>query len=217
MQKITPSTINVTNDDAEYAEQILDNEQPLTETEGQTLPESDLLTLSREDMDKLEDLYKDLYQSHLSADDASEYRVLSSMQRPFNEYTDTLRSKSCIAKLWLQYMNFINILKLFIRAERTGDLNLHLVAVMKMLNVFAATGHFNFVKSARLYLKMMSELLSSHPWLYNNLFSNGYHTVRRSDRYWAGLWTDLTIEQVMIRTIKGRGGLTRGRERSESV
>ena len=59
MRKITPSTINVTNGDAEYAEQILDDEQPLTEPEGQSLPESDLLTLSREDIDKLEDLYKD--------------------------------------------------------------------------------------------------------------------------------------------------------------
>ena len=166
MRKITPSTINVTNDDAEYAEQILDDEQPLTEPEGQSLPESDLLTLSREDMDKLEDLYKDLYQGHLSADDASEHRVLSSMQRLFNEYTDTLASKSRTAKLWLQYMNFINILKLFIRAERTGDLNLHLVAVGKMLNVFAATGHFNYAKSARFYLQMMLELPSSHPWLY---------------------------------------------------
>ena len=101
MQKVTPSTINVTNDDAEYAEQILDDEQPLTEPEGQSLPESDLLTLSHEDMDNLEDLYKDLYQDHLSADDASEQRELSSMQRLFNEYTDTLVSKSRTAKLWL--------------------------------------------------------------------------------------------------------------------
>ena len=44
-----------------------------------------------------------------------------------------------------------------------------------------------------------------------------YHTVQRSDRYWAGLWTDLTKEQVIMRTIKSRGGLTRGRGMSESV
>ena len=34
MGKITPSTINVTNDDVEYAEQILDDEQPLKEPKG---------------------------------------------------------------------------------------------------------------------------------------------------------------------------------------
>ena len=114
-------------------------------------------------------------------------------------------------------MYFINILKLFIGAERTGNPNLYLVAVGKMLNVFAATCHFNYVKSARLYLQMMLELPSFHPWLYNNLFSNGYHTVRRNDRYWTGLWTDLTIEQVMMRTIKSRSGLTRGRGMGESI
>ena len=86
-----------------------------------------------------------------------------------------------------------------------------------MLNVFAATCHFNYAKSARPYQQMMLKLPSSHPWLYNNLFSNGYHTVQRGDRYWAGLWTDLTIEQVMMRTIKSCGGLTRGRGVSESV
>lgn len=42
--------------------------------------------------------------------------------------------------------------------------------------------------------------------------NHGYHTVRRSDRYWAGLWTDLIIEQVI-----SRGGLTRGRGITESV
>ena len=34
---------------------------------------------------------------------------------------------------------------------------------------------------------------------------------------WAGLWTDLTIEQVMMRCIKSRGGLTRGRGITEAV
>ena len=46
---------------------------------------------------------------------------------------------------------------------------------------------------------------------------NGLHAVRRSDRYWNGLWSDLTIEQTLMRSIKTRGGLTRGRGMSESV
>ena len=49
------------------------------------------------------------------------------------------------------------------------------------------------------------------------MFSQGFHTVRRSDRYWAGLWTDITIEQSLMRASKSRGGLTRGRGMSESV
>ena len=55
-----------------------------------------------------------------------------------------------------------------------------------------------------------------HPEVYTS-FQDGLHVVRRSDRYWAGLSTDsLAIEQVLIRSVKTRGGLTRGRGMSES-
>ena len=40
--------------------------------------------------------------------------------------------------------------------------------------------------------------------------------VRRSDRYWSGLSFDLVIEQVLMRSIKSVGGLTREIGMSES-
>ena len=57
-------------------------------------------------------------------------------------------------------------LKIFIRAERIGDWNLHLIAIGKMLNLFAATGHIDYAKSSRLYLQLMMQLPSDYPWLY---------------------------------------------------
>jgi hypothetical protein len=39
--------------------------------------------------------------------------------------------------------------------------------------------------------------------------------VRRSDRLWAGLSVDLIIEQVLMRSMKTSGGLTRGRGMTE--
>ena len=86
-----------------------------------------------------------------------------------------------------------------------------------MLNLFAATGHINYAKSARLYLPFMLELPKDFPWLHEMFINQGFHAVRRSSRYWAGLWTDLVIEQVMMRSIKSRGGLTRGRGITKSV
>ena len=86
-----------------------------------------------------------------------------------------------------------------------------------MLNLFAATGHINYAKSARLYLQLMRDLPTGHPWLYDCFIEQGFHTVRRSSRYWAGLWTDLIIELVLMRSIRSRGGLTRGRGVTESV
>lgn len=62
----------------------------------------------------------------------------------------------------------------------------------------------------------MDELPVDYPWLYN-LFQLRYYTIRRSDRFWAGLWTGLAIEQSLMRTVKSRGGLTRARGMTESV
>ena len=42
------------------------------------------------------------------------------------------------------------------------------------------------------------------------------NVVRRSDRFWAGLSTDLIIEQVLMRSVKTTGELTRGRGMSET-
>ena len=86
-----------------------------------------------------------------------------------------------------------------------------------MLNLFAASGHINYAKSARLYVKNMQKLHVEYPWVYRNFAVNEYHAVRRSDRYWSGLWTDLIIEQVMKRSLKTSGGITRGRGITESV
>ena len=86
-----------------------------------------------------------------------------------------------------------------------------------MLNLFAATGHINYAKSARFYLQLMQDLPREHHWLHQCFINEGFHTVRRSNRFWAGLWTDLVIEQVMMRSIKSRGGLTRGRGLTDSV
>ena len=44
-----------------------------------------------------------------------------------------------------------------------------------------------------------------------------FHAVRRTNRHWSGLWSDLVIEQTLMRSIKTRGGLTRGRGMTNSV
>ena len=80
---------------------------------------------------------------------------------------------------------------------------MHLIAVERMLNVFAATGHVHYAKSARLYLQMMLELPNDHPWLYKCFTEQGFHAVRRSSRHWAGLWTDLIIEHDPSRVVEG--------------
>ena len=109
----------------------------------------------------------------------------------------------------------INILRKYIRAERTGNWELHLQAVSEMLPYMAASGHNNYTKCIWIYLQQMSSLKSDNPSVYS-AFQQGFHVVRRSDRFWAGLFTDLIIEQVLMRSMKTSGGLTRGKGMTEN-
>jgi len=99
-----------------------------------------------------------------------------------DEVKQELCAKSRKAALWIQYLYCIQLLKNFITAERTGDWHLHLCTTTEMLSLFAAAGHQNYAKSARLYVQLMSNLPTSHPWLYEQFLTHGFHTVRRSDR-----------------------------------
>ena len=94
---------------------------------------------------------------------------------------------------------------------------MHLTATKSTLYLFAATGHFNYAKNARMYLQQMLKLPEKHPEVHTMLKENGYHSVRCSDRCWVGLWSDLIIEQVMVRSIKSRSGLTKGRGFTDST
>ena len=161
--------------------------------------------------------------STLTDDPESGFKEITSskeimkLQNIVETYKDDLSSKSRTSKLWVQYLKYIELVQLFIPAERTANWDLHIVSVSQMINLVAATGHIHYAKRAKVNMQKMLELSTDYPWLYAKFATNRYHTVRRSNRFWAGLWTDLIIEQVLMRTIKSRGGLTRGRGVTESV
>lgn len=68
-----------------------------------------------------------------------------------------------------------------------------------MLNLLAATGHLNYAKSAN---DGYTNLKDTEPCIYKCFKEKSYHTVRRSDRYWVGLWADGKKEQMMMRLLK---------------
>ena len=118
------------------------------------------------------------------------------------------------AQLWLQYMDMIEILRNFIRSECIGDWTIHLKTLCDMLPYLAAAGHNSYNKSIYVYLQRLAKLPVQQPVVQRH-FVEGRHVVRRSERYWAGLSSDLVTEQVLMRTIKSAGGLTRGRGMGE--
>ena len=76
-------------------------------------------------------------------------------------------------------------------------LEVALICMQQMLPYFHAAGHFNYAKSAHMYLQQMIKLenllLASQ---YKRFVTDGGFTVRRSDKYLCGVWSDMTIEQV---------------------
>ena len=171
--------------------------------------------ISQEDLQVIKTSYQNFIKNQL--EHTINFELMERLSCDMEQKMGSLSACSRTAKLWVQYIHCIDTVKSFIAAERTGNWQNHLGATAQMLNLFAATGHLNYAKSARLYLQMMSDLPSTFPDLHEQFSNHGYHVVRRSDRYWSGIWTDLSIEQVLMRSLKTRGGLTRGRGMSENV
>ena len=70
------------------------------------------------------------------------------------------------SRLWINYINYLNIVKTFIRSERTGNWHLHRTTVANTIDLFAVSGHIHYAKSARLYLQTMQDLPKQYTRLY---------------------------------------------------
>ena len=109
------------------------------------------------DLDEAAVLYEKLMQNTMSADEVCHTDVMTRIDDALKRVTTSLKS-SRTAALWLQYMDMVDILRKYIRAERTGNWELHLQAVSEMLPYLAASGHNNYTKSAWVYLQRMASL-----------------------------------------------------------
>jgi len=159
-------------------------------------------------------LFEQLVEETLSWEEVNSNKVWEAIRVRVEATKKFFVERSRTSALWLQYMEMVDILKTFITAERIGNWELHLQTLNDMLPFLAAAGHNLYVKCVRLYLQSMGTLERDKPEVYRD-FMSGMHVVRRSDRYCAGLSTDLMIEQVLMRNLKTSGGLTRGRGMTE--
>ena len=89
--------------------------------------------------------------------------VFAEIENLLAEKKAQLAESNRTARLWVQLSEYIDTILPFIRSERLGDWEMHLAATHRMMNLFTATGHFHFAKSARFYLQQMLDLPSKHP------------------------------------------------------
>jgi hypothetical protein len=106
-------------------------------------------------------LYKGILENKATTDDVLNDEHLTEISQFIRNEINSV-SKYPTAKLWIQYMDMINIMKIFIKAERMGDWQLYLYSLKKMLPFFAASGHSLYLKSVYCHLQQMDTLENDH-------------------------------------------------------
>ena len=115
------------------------------------------------------------------------------------------RDANRTGKLWIQFMDFASIARMLIRAERTGDWNLHIHASEQMLLFFAAARHNNYLTLVLLYLPDIKNLCTCLKSKYETV---GLFTILRKDKlFWRDTFTDQVIVQDLMLSGKSESGL----------
>jgi hypothetical protein len=156
-----------------------------------------------------EDMYNSLLEGTTTLETVVTSEINAKLQQTLDKKKLELSHQSRTSKLWVAYMNIVKSARMLLMADRMGSWDRHLHAVAECLPIFAAAGHYNYLKSGYLYLQNMQNLETKDPAVFRK-FQDGFHVIRRSDKFWAGLGSDLVIEQTLMKSLKSTGGLTRG-------
>ena len=134
--------------------------------------------------------------------------LVKNMAQKFENELKKKEKKGDTAKYWLQYFNMVTLVKNFIEAERTGNWEKHLYTIKLMMPYFYASGHHHYSKACHIYLQEMSSLEEKMDiFEYLKFTKDGYFTIRRSEKFFSGTWTDMVIEQTANRDFKVQGGI----------
>ena len=150
--------------------------------------------LSKSKLYKVSQVFDQLNEQNISLKEIANDIDVKEMLVRISQYKEKF-SEARTAKLWFQYLRMVEIICTFLKAERTRNFDLHLQSLREALPYFAASGLHFYARSTHSYLQTMQNLELTNKKVYER-FQNGYHVVRRSQRYWGGLSTDLIIEQV---------------------
>ncbi|XP_014680947.1 PREDICTED: uncharacterized protein LOC106820867 [Priapulus caudatus] len=143
--------------------------------------------------------------------------IVAVFEQRFEETFKRLAKGGRTPALWVQYHYMVDVLKIFIKTERLADHDGHLSCIVtRMLDTFAAAGHHQYPKGARLYCQLIKQLETSPGYkeTLESFTAHGNHVVHYSCHDWSGTWCDICIEQRLMKAAKSEGGLSRGRMRN---
>ena len=116
------------------------------------------------------------------------------------------RGKSRMFSLWEEYCSMVDIVLQLIKAEKTGNWDLHLSAVAAMTPHFFAMDIPNYSRWLPVYFIDMHRLESTHPRVHQ-AFLSGEHSISRSAQPFSQVSTDMALEQSINADSKAKGGI----------
>ncbi|KAG8240080.1 hypothetical protein J437_LFUL019652 [Ladona fulva] len=129
---------------------------------------------------------------------STENETFQTVKVKYKAALDKLEGNGPTSKFWVQYHSMSTLMKHFIQAEHMA-------------------GHYFYAKSAHLHLQDMMDLQQWMDPTEFEIFMKGAFTIHQSSKFWSGLWSDLTIEQTLMKSMKSCGRLTHGQGISSSV
>ena len=110
----------------------------------------------------------------------------------------------------------VMILLQFIKAEHTGNWNLHLSSTAAIIPHFFAMDRTNYARWLPIYLADMHKLEERHINVFQE-FSAENHSISRSQQPFAQGWTDMALEQSINLDSKSKGGIVGISRREDAV
>ena len=109
-------------------------------------------SLEPEHVANLKKAFQDFPKGGCAEEDCSE--ALAELAKQLDNKKEQLKNSNRTARLWIQFLEYVDVMKLFIREEWLGDWEMHLAATKSTSNLFAVT------KSS---LQQMLKLSEKHP------------------------------------------------------
>ena len=142
---------------------------------------------------------------------------LKPIERQLDAFKTKGREKSQTFAFWDNYMKMVSLLLSFIKAEHTGNWQLHLSTTKAMSPYFFfAMDRKNYSRWLPVYLVDMQTLDAVHSTVKQE-FLIGNHAVSRSQNSFSQVWTDMALEQSVNLDSKSKGGIVGITQKSEAL
>ncbi|KAL7292083.1 hypothetical protein TKK_0014358 [Trichogramma kaykai] len=145
--------------------------------------------------------------SHKAREIIKELNESQELTEFFNSFDNFLKNQCESNQTFLYFNNYcamVEILLNSIRADRTGDFDLHLSSTVESLPYLFACNHPLYVKGILLYLQDMLNLPNS----VKSDLQRGMLSVKRKNGTFNGVGGDLALEQIQNRSSAVSGGWT---------